>query len=640
VGVDFDGGLTRLKNGRATHYTWHDGLINAGLRVLHEDAAGDLWIGTDRGASCFKDGKFITNPMTERLAGDSVRDICEDRSGALWFATRNGLDRWENNQFTAFTTADGLSSNTLTALYVDAENTLWIGTAGGGLNRYRNGRFTAYTTRQGLFSDEIFGILDDSQAWLWMSCSKGIFRVRKKDLDAFDRGKIETIPSLAYGKNDGLETPQCNGGGKPSAWKSRDGRLWFPTSKGLVTVDPKTVKLDEEPPSVFIEVVVADERTIETGRTDLAGATTVLKRRTSPLRIPPGRSELEFQYAALDFAAPEKEHFEYRLEGVDAGWINAGTRRVAYYNNLAPGRYRFEVKACNKDGVWNQAEASLVIILQPHYWQTLWFRGLLGFAIIGGVCGSVLYAARRRMQRQLILLEQQQAVEKERGRIAKDMHDQLGAGLTQIGLLGEFARRAVGKVAGQTQNSQLSTINSICDTARELAQTLDEIVWMVNPRNDTLNKLGLYLAAYVEEFFQATPIRCRLDIPPGLPSLPLSAELRHNLFLTVKEALNNIVKHSQASEVRVRLALEDSTLAIDLEDNGIGIQAPRAKCQVPSAMNPEPFVVSPATSHVSPSGNGLSNMKERIEEIGGTFEVTSQPNDGTRIRLRIPIKRC
>jgi signal transduction histidine kinase len=456
-----------------------------------------------------------------------------------------------------------------------------------------------------LFSDEVFGILED-HGWLWMSCSKGIFRVHKKDLDAFDEGKIETIVSLAYGKNDGMESPQCNGGGKPSAWKSQDGRLWFPTSKGLVSVDPSTAKIDDEPPPVFIETVAADENIIDDGRQALAGAVSTVARQLSPVCVPPGRGELEFQYAALDFSAPEKDHFQYRLEGVDAGWIDAGVRRTAYYNNLAPGNYRFMVKACNKDGVWNQAGASLAIVLAPHYWEMLWFRGLVAFIIVGGACSAVLYTVRKRMQRQLVFLEKQQAVEKERGRIARDMHDQIGAGLTQIGLLGEFARRS-------KNGDGIVHVEKICDTARELAQTLDEMVWTVNPKNDTLTKLGLYLAAYAEEFFQATEIRCLLDVPTGLPPCLLPAEMRHNIFLTVKEALNNIAKHSRASEARLRLFLKDSTLEIEIEDDGVGFSVDSKDL----------------------SRNGLSNMKERIKEIGGVIDISSRPNNGTRICLQV-----
>jgi ligand-binding sensor domain-containing protein/signal transduction histidine kinase len=610
LGADFDGGLTQLKAGKTRHYSWQDGLPNAGLRVLHEDAAENLWIGTDRGAACFSHGQFVTNRVTELLAGVSVRDICEERSGGLWFATQHGLAYWQGRQLSMFTEKDGLSDNSLTALFLDDEGVLWIGSSGGGLVRCRNGAFTSYRQRQGLFSDEIFGITEDDQGWLWMTCSKGISRVRKNDFYALDHGQIGELASIMYGKADSLESPQCNGDGKPSICRSADGRLWFPTSKGLVTVDPDSMSLDGKPPTVFIDGVVADTRTLEDGRTNLAGVTFVLANRTLPVRVPPGHGELEFHYTALGFSAPEKERFQYRLEDVDAGWIDAGTRRIAYYNHVAPGTYTFHVRACNKDGVWSAGAASLTVVLRPHYWQTIWFQGALTGVFLGLVSGLALYAGRRRMQRKLALLEQQQAVEKERGRIAKDMHDQMGAGLTQIGLLGEFARRDAGRNGEAKVHSE-----KICGLARELAQTLDEIVWAVNPRNDMLNKLGAYLAAYAEEFFQGTAIRCRLDIPPGLPAYPISAEFRHNLFLTVKEALNNIAKHSRATEARLRLALEGGRLELVIQDNGTGFEAGRMD---------------------SPR-NGLANMRERIAEIGGEIEFFSQPEKGTRICLRVPL---
>ncbi|MGH7991923.1 MAG: ATP-binding protein, partial [Limisphaerales bacterium] len=358
------------------------------------------------------------------------------------------------------------------------------------------------------------------------------------------------------------------------------------------------------------EQVVADRKPLLAGGTP--GAENALAPESaSVLRIPPGHGELQFQYTALNLTAPDKSRFEYKLDRIDKDWIDAGTRRTAYYNNLPPGAYNFHVKACNQDGVWNKTGASLSLVLLPYYWQTWWFRSLGVLIIIGSISGLALYATRRRMQRKLARLEQQHAIEKERGRIAKDMHDQIGAGLTQIGLLSEFARREADKNGDTRVHAE-----KIHEVAHELAQTLDEIVWMVNPRNDTLNKLGLYLAAYVEEFFQATNIRCRLDIPPGLPACPLSAELRHNLFLTVKEALNNIAKHSRASEAHVRLAPKHSQLEIVIEDNGTG------------------FSVDPAKF----SRNGLSNMKERIEEIGGTFEIFTRPDNGTRICLRTPLK--
>jgi signal transduction histidine kinase len=452
-----------------------------------------------------------------------------------------------------------------------------------------------------------------------MSCSKGVFRVRKADLNALDNGVIETVPSSVYGKADGMESTQCNGAGKPAGWKSRDGRLWFATSKGLVVVDPKTARVNNRPPPVFIEQILVDRKPAQGPRAEArvarangetesgAGASDLELRR---LVLPPGRGELEFDYTALDFQAPEHCRFKYRLKGVDEDWIDAGTRRVAHYNNVYPGSYHFQVQACNPDGVWNSAGAVMELELRPHFWQTWPWRGSAMVLILGAVGGIARYATKKRMQRKLERLEQRHAIEKERGRIAKDMHDQLGAGLTQVGLLGELARRD----AGQPEQTK-AHVGELCGVVRELAQTLDEIVWTVNPKNDTLNKLAAYIAVYAEEFFRAADMRCLLDIPPGLPPYPLSAELRHNLFLTVKEALNNVVKHAGASEVWLRFKLQEDRLEIEVEDNGRGF----------------------CVEAVDALGNGLTGMKERIEGIGGSFALASRPNQGTRIQFYIPL---
>ncbi|MDB6021680.1 MAG: Two component regulator, sensor protein [Pedosphaera sp.] len=615
MGADYDGGLTRLKDGTFTHYTWKNGMINAPVRVIHEDESGKIWIGTSRGLSCLRDGTFTNYTTRENLAGDSVRAICEDHAGSLWFGTGGGLSRLKDGQFTNFTTRNGLSDNAIIALYEDDQHDLWIGTGNGGLNRYKDGRFTAYTTQQGMFSDEIFEILEDDQGWLWMSCSRGIFRVLKRGLAAFDRGDIKTLSCIAYVKVDGMESPQCNGLGKPAGWKARDGRLWFPTSKGAVVVDPAANMTIGVPAPVYVEKLIADKKSwqrVTPTRFISETRGTPSPPPDSPIRIPPGRGELEFQYTMLNFQAPEKCLFKYRLEGLDPDWIDAGSRRTAHYNNMPPGSYRFRVIACTSDGVWNDTGASLAIVLQPHLWQTWWFQGLASLLIVGSATGVALRLGKRNMLRQLAQLEQEQAVEKERARIAKDMHDQLGAGLTQVGLLGELAKRNALKPE-QTQ----VLAGKICEIAREQAQTLDEIVWTVDPKNDTLTKLAAYMAVYVEEFFNATDIRCRLDIPPGLPPSPVSADLRHNLFLTVKEALNNIIKHARASEVLIRFATNQDRLEVFIEDNGRG------------------FVFETRDQF----GNGLCNMEHRVREMDGEFALSTQPGKGTKIHFQVPLKK-
>lgn len=236
---------------------------------------------------------------------------------------------------------------------------------------------------------------------------------------------------------------------------------------------------------------------------------------------------------------------------------------------------------------------------------------LAALAAIGAVGGVARYATKMKMQRRVERLEREQALQKERARIAHDMHDQLGAGLTQVCFLGELTRRD----AGNAEQTKIYA-GKICEAARELAQTLDEIVWAINPKNDTLNKLAAYMAAYAEDIFKLTEIRCRLDIPPGLPPQLLSADFRHNLFLTFKEALHNVIKHARSSEVWINFTVNNSVLEMVIEDNGQG------------------FALNAADQF----GNGVGNMRKRIEEIGGRFELSSRPEKGTRIYFKVPLK--
>ena len=612
VGADYGGGLTRLKDGKSTHYTWRDGLLNAAVRVLHEDQAGNLWIGTSKGLSCLRDGSFTRGAPQEHFAGRNVRAICEDHAGQLWFGTENGLSCWQNGQFTNFTVKDGLSSSVILSLHEDAEHDLWIGTWGGGLNRWHAGKFSSYTTRQGLFSDNVLALLEDDYGYFWMSCPEGLSRVRKTDLAALDEKREQSVHAVNYGRLDGLISVQFNGVGQPAGWKSRDGRLWFTTTKGLVAVEAG-IAANEAPPPVVIQQVIVDKRPVSLTAASGPASQSARPPRApdatgSPVRVLRDGGELEFRFTALSYQLPEKNRFKYKLEGLDAEWTDAGTRPDAYYHSVNSGSYRFLVMACNNDGSWNEVPASLAIVLLPHFWQTNWFRALAGIVIGGGLAGSVRYLSVRHLKRKLVSLEREQAVEKERARIAKDIHDDLGSSLTQITLLSDQAQD------GPAREVQTS-VRKISATAREMAQSLDEIVWAVNPQHDTLEGLVEYLSQSADDFLEDTAIRFRLKLPDHLPRCIIAAETRHQLFLAFKEALNNAVKHAAASEIQVELTAEPGRFQIRIADNGVGFDL----------------------AFVRAGGNGLNNMRKRLEAIRGQFAIASQPGHGTQITMTIPL---
>ena len=363
-------GLSCWSGGAWRRFTDQNGLSNNFVRSVFEDRRGNLWIGTDRGLNLLQNGKFRTYTTEDGLSNDGIRYLHEDRAGGLWIATRSGgLNLLKDGKFTIYTTKDGLSSDLIRPIYEDQEGTLWIGTNGGGLSRFKDGKFAGYSTKDGLFDDLIFQILEDARGNLWMSCNKGIFRVSKQELNDFAAGKITSLTSVAYDKNDGMKASECNGSAQPAGWKTRDGKLWFPTVAGVVMIDPASIKTNTLPPPVVIEQMIVN------------GSVQDLK---NP-QLAPGSKSIEFHYTGLSFLAPQKVQFKYRLDGYDDDWIEAGTRRAAYYTNIPSGDYNFQVMACNNDGVWNRAGAALRFSLQAHFYESklFYFFCLLAFIFTG-----------------------------------------------------------------------------------------------------------------------------------------------------------------------------------------------------------------------------------------------------------------
>jgi ligand-binding sensor domain-containing protein/two-component sensor histidine kinase len=593
VGMDFDGGVNLLKEDRTNSFLKPNGAIGQVVHALYEDHEGTLWVGTKFGLNILKGGKLAAYTTAKGLAGNVVMVIYQDSQGQVWLGTDGGLSQWNRGKFTNFTTHDGLPNNLINAIHEDSDHALWIGTKGG-LSRFKDGKFVSYTSKQGLFSDEIYEILEDDFGNFWMSCRTGIFRVNKKDFDAVDHGAAKSVACTVFGKADGLVSVQCNGVAKPAGWKSKDGRLWFPTIRGVVAVDSR-FKMNDQLPPMRIEKVIANGEVQKLN----SGAGGQNSTEFPPIKIRPGRGELEIHYAALSLQAPEKNRFEYKLANVDPNWMDAGPRREAFYNNLEPGSYRFYVRGCNNDGVWNEAGIVLPIVLLPHFWQTLWFKSMIPIAV-----GLLLFAWYRFRMAQL------REIERLRVQIAADLHDDVGARLTKVAMVTEFMERET----APTDKSK-PHVENIAKTTREVIQAMDEIVWTINPKNDTLDNLANYIFQYAQEYFQNTGVRCRMDLPPQLPYYPLSTEERHNIFMAVKEALNNVLKHAHATEVRISLAVEGIALRIVVTDNGCG------------------FVLN-GSHH---GGDGLNNMKERLTRIGGRLEIQSKPDSGTRIEMDVSV---
>jgi signal transduction histidine kinase/ligand-binding sensor domain-containing protein/DNA-binding response OmpR family regulator len=377
----YGGGVNYLKDGKLEIYNIGNGLSSNFIWSFGEDSSGNIWIGTDGGGlNRLSNGEFTVFNTRGGLACDRIAFIFEDSALNLWVGTAGGgLHRLDKDgEIKIFNTDHGLSSNQVCCIYEDStdKGTLWIGTSGGGLNRFKDGTFTAVLRDDGLFDNVVFKILEDAPGNFWMSCNKGIFRVSRQQLNAFCDGKIPRVNSIVYGRTDGMKSVECNGGTQPPGCKTRDGLLLFPTIKGVVVIDPGNIDGRALPPPVVIESVTVDEQTLSTFQ---------------KAELPPGSKSVEIHYAGLSYLDPERVKYRYMLEGFDKQWVDAGNRGDAFYTNLSPGSYRFQVVACDKEGAWNKTGASFEFVLKPFFYQTLWFYILCSLSVIFlGVAGYYL----------------------------------------------------------------------------------------------------------------------------------------------------------------------------------------------------------------------------------------------------------
>ena len=365
----YGGGLSQYKNGKFSTFTVENGLPDNGVFALFLDSDDKLWVGTGGGIVIYDGGFNRTITQEDGLSSDLITVIGESGNGSMWVGTYNaGLNLIKGDVIIPFTEEDGLSSNSILSLYTDDEGVMWVGTYGGGLNRIEDGEVTAYSVKNGLYNDKVVQIFEDGKGNLWMSCNKGIFRVSKDELNKFATGEIDRVTSVVYDKADGLKSAEFNGGVQPAGWKDQEGRLWFPSNKGVAVIDPDNIPIYNSEPPIWIEKIVVDREEVEFEDEIVLG---------------PGHHNLEIHYVGLSFVAPNKTTYKYRLEGVDPDWMTAGNRRTAYYTNLDPGSYSFSVVAQNADGVESRVAASVPIYLKPYFYQTAWFY-IVSIIFLGG----------------------------------------------------------------------------------------------------------------------------------------------------------------------------------------------------------------------------------------------------------------
>ncbi len=599
----------QLRSAYTTEYrSW---LREDRIRVLCEDREDGLWIGTQNGQlRLLREGKFIN--FTNSQPAAPITALLQQADGTLLVGTYGkGLLRIRDGTRLTPPTVEPSENTFILALHLDSAGVLWMGTEGAGLFRLEAGRLTRVSSRNGLISDTIVQIVEDDTGHLWLGSYRGILRLSKQELKNLAEGTAAFVHPLILNRSEGIPSELCMRGFN-AGLKTRNGLLHFSTDRGIVIVNPNHLWTNATSPAVWLESMAVDGSVrhlrIQSG---LRGGQATVPESGTPLRVPPGKRRFEFHYTGLSLSDPENVRFRYQLEGLDDQWFEVGRERMAFYSLLPAGSYRFRVTACGNSGIWNEEGASLSFVVEPFFWQTWLFRLPLLIGLLAAVVAAVRYLSFRRFRSRLKSLEQEAAVQKDRARIAKDLHDDLGAHLSQVAALSELAQTDIDKPIQAREHLDL-----IFRTARSATRSLDEIVWAVNPRNDTLDRFTAHLCTFAPEFLRAAGIRCRLDVPLDLPSTPLPANVRHHLYLALKETLHNVVKHSGASEVWLRLTLCGRELTLIIEDNGRGFQPGRCPTQ---------------------GEDGLANLRQRMTEIGGRFDQHSEPDGGTRTTLAAPL---
>ena len=599
--VGTSGGLRYLDHGRFSRYDDPSGFLKHGVWAIHQDRFGAFWFATSLGLVKSTNGQFTRYTTQDGLSHDRVSAFFEDRSGALWIGALQGVTRLKNGVFTAYKDERGFIGSNVRAFHEDSDGTLWIGTYDAGLYRLAGERLTRFTRADGLHDNGVFQILEDADGFFWMGSNRGISRVSRRELNDVAHGRRRFVSPVVLGPSDGLSNVEVNGGQHPSAARTADGKLWFPTMEGLAVVDPAAIRVPRKPPPAIVEEV-----RLKGSPVDFTGA----------VRVRPDASGFEIRYTAPTFVKPDQVRFRYRLAGLDDRWIEAGDRRLASFHGVPPGHYRFEVSAASQDGVWSTVDRQAEFVVVPPFWRTWWFIALvLGATVSIALAGHEhrvrglrkLHAVQEEFSQRLI-----DSQEGERRRVSSEMHDSLGQHLAIIKRRTRTGREIVADRAAVEE--ALEEIGVLTD---RISAEMKEIAYDLRPHQ--LDTIGLTktIENMVHRIGKSCDIAFDMDIAFIDDQAPEASHI--HIFRIIQEAVSNIVTHSQATSARIAVVSREASVQIVVQDNGVGF-------------NPTAATARPITH-----GAGLVGMRERVRMLGGRVEIQSSAQAGTTVRVSLPL---
>ncbi|MGD8307409.1 MAG: triple tyrosine motif-containing protein, partial [Ignavibacteria bacterium] len=618
-------GVIKYSDNRFQLYKSKKSLRSNIVEVVYKSTNGEVLLGTKEGLKKFRDSKFINFLNEPLLIKNEIYSIAETRSGILYIGTRFGVfsidqekvqqfkyfdeqgsvfilsiiaidedeiyfgsfDKgvfiYDGNEFRSLTTENGLSTNRINCLHKRMDGTILVGTQKG-INIINDGEVKdIIDMNDGLNNNVIADVNEDNNGTLYVSTFNGL-NILQPENDSFKVRHITTEDGLI--NNNSIIN---------ASFLDIDGNLWISTQEGITKYNPKADNVIKTPPRMYISGVEIfnEEYPINELRKNPA--------------LSYDQNYIKFRFTGINLSAPDKIVYEYRLSGVDREWIRTKENSVQY-TNLDDGDYLFEVKARNEWGYWSEP-ATLDFTINPVWWQTWWFKTIFWLFVLALFGGLIRYFEKRKLQKKIDQLERERALEKERARISQDMHDDVGTSLSEIAISSELLKKKF------KENGAEKHISDISDRAAKVIDNISQIIWAINPRNDPLENLVAYLRHFSADYMSKAGIKCNFDIPENIPELHMTAESRRNIFLVVKEALHNIVKHSSATEACFIISVDNGKMELTISDNGSGIDA----------------------SQKSASGNGLVNMQKRIEDIGGTFIISSEMKSGTKITIDLKL---
>jgi signal transduction histidine kinase/ligand-binding sensor domain-containing protein len=572
-------GIVRVHQGKTTVFTRRQGLRSNSVRQILEDRRGRIWVALGSGLAVFDGQNLRTFYLEDGLVYGSVRCLLELPDGDLLVGTDGGVSRIRDLRFVDDKTLAPLNGEKIWAMVPDPDSGVWIGTRGAGLFRLRDGTLRSITVRDGLPGNNIYQLLTDGRRNLWMTGAFGIASVSWQEIDAFADRKIDGLSVVTWGLADGLKSTEMNGGLSSAAILSRSGDLWFATVKGAVRIKPNLPR-----PRRRLQVLI---ESLRAGDEELLPAASIVVR--------PGRQRVQISYTACDLLTPSEARFRYKLEGFDSAWTFDSQRRTAVYTNLPPGSYKFHVASVGA----HSSESAVSFTVQPHFTQTGLFRASLAATALLAISGIFVLYARQTRARWTVRLD-------ERTRLAREMHDTLIQGCVGISALLEAAASASG-ASGQ---------NLVEEARKQIRMTLDEArqaVWDLRHKDvegDLVSSLREFTARFAREStvkigFEVTGPRVRLDI-----------RAERNLLLIAREAIRNALLHAQPARIDLRLRFEPRDVYLEVRDDGRGFP----------------------TDRTEPGHYGIIGMRERVEELGGSLQIESEPGRGCCLLARMPMQ--